>query len=128
MPVRSLRSSVLKWPDANAVVAALRAWIADLAIANPEVCRVGYFGSYARGDWGVGSDLDVVVILEQSELPFERRAAGWDTSVLPVAADVLAYTNAEWRAMQRSGHFPARFVSETIWLYEREPGCERLTE
>ena len=128
MPVRSLRSSVLKWPDAHAVVSALRAWVADLATNNPEVCRVGYFGSYARGDWGVGSDLDVVVILERSELPFERRAAGWDSSVLPVPADVLAYTEAEWRAMQRSAHFPGKLPSETIWLYEREPGPRTLTK
>ena len=103
-------------------------WVADLATNNPEVCRVGYFGSYARGDWGVGSDLDVVVILERSELPFERRAAGWDTSVLPVPTDVLAYTEAEWRAMQRPAYFPGKLASETIWLYEREPGPRTLTK
>ena len=60
---------------------------------------VGYFGSYARGDWGVGSDLDLVVIVDDSPEPFERRAARWDATGLPVPADVLVYTRAEWERL-----------------------------
>jgi predicted nucleotidyltransferase len=39
---------------------------------HPEVVRVGYFGSYARGDWGVGSDLDLIIIVDRSDEPFAR--------------------------------------------------------
>jgi predicted nucleotidyltransferase len=63
------------------------------------VTAVGYFGSYARGDWGVGSDLGVVVIVDDSPEPFERRAARWDATGLPVPADVLVYTRAEWETL-----------------------------
>lgn len=52
MPVRSLNSSVLRWPDARAVEAALQHWAKTTAQTHPEVLRIGYFGSYARGDWG----------------------------------------------------------------------------
>jgi predicted nucleotidyltransferase len=49
MPVRSLNSPVLIWPDAESVDLAARRW-AEHASQNPEVVRIGYFGSYARGD------------------------------------------------------------------------------
>ncbi|WP_376791658.1 nucleotidyltransferase domain-containing protein [Thermoflexus sp.] len=52
----------------------MRIWAERVARERPEVLRIGYFGSYARGDWGVGSDLDLVVIVRRSDLPFERRA------------------------------------------------------
>ena len=41
--------------------AALRAWSDELRRSRPKAARVGYFGSYSRGDWGVGSDLDVLL-------------------------------------------------------------------
>jgi nucleotidyltransferase-like protein len=119
MPVRSLHSSVLRWPDGHAVENALRAWVARVTAERAEVRRVGYFGSYARGDWGVGSDVDLIVIVAGSEDSFERRAAGWNTASLPVPADLLVYTADEWQAMQRAGRLSERMTREIIWLYDR---------
>ena len=82
MPVRLLSSSILKWPDAAVVDQAFRLWAQQMAQTRTDVVRIGYFGSYARGDWGVGSDLDVVIVVERSERPFDRRSAEWDTSAL----------------------------------------------
>ena len=96
MPVRSSSSAIIRWPDADTVGRAVRRWAEDLGRTATGVVAVGYFGSYARGDWGVGSDVDVVVILEHAAEPFERRAARWDATRLPVPADVLVYTRAEW--------------------------------
>ena len=53
MPVRSLSSSVLRWPDIRAVDEATRRWAVEEVGRRKGVLRVGYFGSYARGDWGV---------------------------------------------------------------------------
>jgi hypothetical protein len=55
MPVRSLTSPVHIWPDRGQVDTAVRSWGAALQRSGPAVLRVGYFGSYARGNWGVGS-------------------------------------------------------------------------
>ena len=63
MPVRSLNTPVLKWPDKNTVDQAVRSWSIEQALRRPELKRIGYFGSYARGDWGVGSDLDLIAVL-----------------------------------------------------------------
>ena len=103
MPVRSLHSSVLTWPDRVQVDDAARAWATDSARHHPELLRAAYFESYARGDWGVGSDLDLVAVVESAEEPFERRALSWDLSGLPVPAELLVYTAAEWERMQAQG-------------------------
>lgn len=115
MPVRSLSSSVFRWPDAQTVKVALRRWAARVARARPEVLRIGYFGSYARGDWGVGSDLDVVIIVRRSDKPFDLRAGDWDTRDLPVPADLLVYTPEEWDRLQERP-FPPRFAQEIVWI------------
>ena len=65
MPVRSLSSRVLKWPKAEVVEPAVEAWAHQIAAEHPEVAHVGYFGSYARGDWGVGSDVAISVYVPE---------------------------------------------------------------
>ena len=117
MPVRLLTSSVFKWPDKETVDAAVRGWVEKVAKERPEVVRIGYFGSYARGDWGVGSDLDLIIILESSDKPFEIRAVEWDTAEIPVSTDTLVYTQKEWFDLNQSEIPIPSFVHEIIWVY-----------
>jgi uncharacterized protein len=117
MPVRSLSSSVLTWPDARTIDHAVRCWVEKIVTHRREVLRIGYFGSYARGDWGVGSDLDLVIVLESSEQPFERRGIEWDVSELPVPADILVYTQAEWHALSQQRRFYHTLRREAVWVY-----------
>lgn len=100
MPVRSSNSAVLRWPDRETVLAAARAWATALRQRDPLVERVVCIGSYARGDWGVGSDLDVIVFLTDADLsPLERQRRYYPEGV-PVDADVWVYTRAEWARLQ----------------------------
>ena len=119
MPVRSLSSSVLKWPNKQLVDSAIRCWAEKVSKKRKDVQKIGYFGSYARGDWGVGSDLDIVVILDGSDKPMERRAVDWDTTNLPVPSDLLIYTLDEWEKMRDAGRFCGTLMQEAIWIYER---------
>ncbi len=117
MPVRSLTSSVFVWPDSQRVDRAAREWAAEAAARHPELKRVGYFGSYARGDAGVGSDLDLVAIVESTDRPFEERAVDWDVDGLPVPAEILIYTRREWDQMiSGGGRFAHVLQHETVWL------------
>ncbi len=119
MPVRSLNSSVLKWPDAQLVDQAVRSWADALGRRHPQILKVGYVGSYARGNWGVGSDVDILILVSHSEQPFEQRSGEWDTSALPVPADVLVYTIEEWQRLPKGGRFYQTITREVRWVFER---------
>ena len=116
MPVRSLNSSVLKWADAKTVDAAARRWAERVVQGKKGVLKIGYFGSYARGDWGVGSDLDLIIIVENSEQPFEKRSIEWNVTELPVPADVLVYVKEEWSSLRETRFYQA-VMQEAIWIY-----------
>ncbi len=115
MPVRSLRSSILKWPDRRTVDESARRWAKQLQATHPELRRVGYFGSYARGDWGVGSDLDLLVLVEASDPPFYQRSTKFPSEGLPVPAEVLVYTVGEWEAREESS-FLRTIAQEVVWV------------
>ncbi len=116
MPVRSLGSSVLKWPTRAEVEAARRAWAESLEA--PGVLTLGYFGSYARDEAGVGSDLDLVPIVESSGLPPPLRPMRLPLEARPVPAEALVFTRAEWAAlMKRGGRFAEVFKTEARWLF-----------
>lgn len=124
MPVRLLSSSVLVWPTAEQVHEAARNW-AQLLVESLPVAGVGYVGSYARGDWGVGSDLDLIVVLEsavpdsavpESVVP-ESAGFDWKLESLPVPAEVRLYRTDEWNRLLRSDLRMAKVVrEETVWL------------
>ncbi|KXG76752.1 hypothetical protein AN618_14370 [Fervidicola ferrireducens] len=118
MPVRSLNSSVLKWPDKEAAVLSLLEWTKEIVKNRDDIVKVGYFGSYARGDWGVGSDLDIIVIVKKSEIPFDKRSAEWDTEGISVPVDLLVYTEEEYENMKTSNSGFCRAIEKEVeWIY-----------
>lgn len=126
MPVRSLTSSVLKWPDAKDVHHAVQRWATVQAQRAASLVKVGYIGSYARSDWGVGSDVDLILIVTESGEPFTRRGIAWDTAELPVPADVLVYTQAEWNAMaDQATPFYRTVEREAVWVLGEPAGNDR---
>ena len=116
MPVTSSSSSVKRWPATRTVLAGVRAWAAAEARRRPELRALGYFGSYARGDEGFGSDLDLVAVVTRSGQPFMERARDWKVETLDIPADLLVYTTEEWEALRKSGTRFARVLAEeTVW-------------
>src|SRR3972149_6453282 len=78
---RNLHSA--KSPAPAAGPAALGRGAERAGAPRPELRRVGYFGSYARGDWGPGSDLDVMIVVAASGEPMARRPLAWGLTGLP---------------------------------------------
>ncbi len=113
MPVRLLTSSVLKWPDRDQVHAAAVSWARSMAKIWPEIARVGYIGSYAKGNWGVGSDIDLVIVVDHIDSDFNERARDFDATELPVPADALVYSKSEWE--QRQG----ALSTKPVWVFTR---------
>ncbi len=115
MPVRSLSSVVFKWPDRETVLGAAGRWASALRRNDPSVREVLCVGSYARGDWGVGSDLDLIVVVTDCGLSLAQRYEKFYPSGLPVHADLWVYTQAEWHSLaSRAPHLWRRIRSESI--------------
>jgi predicted nucleotidyltransferase len=96
---------------------AVRKWAQRVRESNADVLRVGYVGSYARGNWGVGSDVDLVVIVARAIRPFTERASAFDTTTLPVPADLVVYTAQEWAGMLGDGsRFAASAEADGVWV------------
>jgi len=98
------------------------AHIAAALAARPGVERVILFGSYARGDAGADSDLDLLVVVGQAESVFHaaadlRRAIrGCEYPV-----DLLVRTRSQIREYEEDGDFFfARVRREGRVLYARE--------
>jgi predicted nucleotidyltransferase len=118
MPVKSLNSSVIRWPNKAEVSSAAANWARELVSQRPEILRIGIIGSYGREDWGVGSDLDLIVVVKDSSEQFEARNLGIDVSSLPVPVDLMVYTEAEWRKLsEERGRFYETVVREGNWIY-----------
>jgi hypothetical protein len=99
----------------------VRNWVTDVVRKHAGILRLGYFGSYARGDWSVGSDLDLVMIVESTDQPFEQRVAHWDLSSLPVPTQMIVYTAREWISMQEAGgRFARTLAKETVWIFGQD--------
>jgi len=120
MPVRSLNSLVLKWPDKEEVMKGLQKWIEDLTRKRKDILKIGVFGSYARGDFGFGSDLDIIMILEESRLPFEQRSVEFDTTLLPVPVDLIIYTKREWEKIREENSPFYRCIDrDIVWIFNK---------
>ena len=116
MPVRSLNSYVLRWVPKDQVIKALMEWAKEVYSSRSDVVKIGYFGSYARGDWGVGSDLDVIVLLRGSSLPFWKRCLEFDTTDLPVPVDLIVYTLEEVEKLKGTKFYEDVIAKEVIWI------------
>jgi predicted nucleotidyltransferase len=100
---------------------AVRSWTAEQVQQRPEIVRLGYFGSYARGDWGVGSDLDLIVVVNETSESFERRSVNWDLNGLPVSAEIIVYSLPEWEDIEKKDTKFARMLkNEAVWTFSKQ--------
>jgi hypothetical protein len=117
MPVRLLTQSVLRWPGPEQVLDKVRAWAVEQRRGRTSLQRVGVFGSYGRGDAGVGSDLDLLLIDAAAEGPQHQRLRRWPLERLPLSCDALVLSPAEWQALLAKGSRMARELQRDLrWL------------
>jgi predicted nucleotidyltransferase len=92
----------------------------QLAEIHPEIHEVWLFGSLARRQAVPGSDADVLLVLEECNLPFLERSAHYQPEFCGVGVDLFAYTRKELEQMEEAGHlFLNRIKTERICLLKR---------
>jgi hypothetical protein len=123
MPVRSLTQSLLRWPEPAAILRQAADWAASVALDHPGLERVAVFGSYGRGQAGVGSDLDLLLIDRMARGPQHQRLLRWPLAALPLSCDALVLTPQEHADLLASGSaMAAALCSDSRWLWQRPPG------
>jgi hypothetical protein len=85
--------------DEEAVWDALDGWVREIR-NRPEVLAVVLFGSFASGRACPGSDLDLLIVLQEDSRSFLDRIPDYAPEDLPIPADVFPYTRAEIEAGQ----------------------------
>jgi predicted nucleotidyltransferase len=83
---------------------ALENLIQEWTQQHPELEQVILFGSFARGDYFPGSDIDVLLVLEKSDQPLLNRIRKFLPSHFPVDIDVFPYTRDEIQRMINDPH------------------------
>ena len=88
--------------------------------------RIWVFGSYARGTWESGSDLDLLVEMETDLAPEQRRIqARKALGRKPCPVDVLVYTPAEIEERRNSlGSIIPTILREGVLL--APPAAEQI--
>jgi predicted nucleotidyltransferase len=121
MQKQSFGSVQVIWLDRPAVLAATRKAVRALARRRPEVRRVVLFGSMARGEAVPGSDVDLLVVLSESQEKFLDRIPRYKPSGIPIGVDVFPYTEAELKRMVEEGNpFVRHALAEGVILFRRK--------
>ena len=103
MPVRSLNQSMLRWPKPELILAAVQQWAEAQQALRTALAKVGVFGSYGRGDAGVGSDLYLLLVDGAATGPQQQRLLTWPLERLPLSCDALVLTPTELQELLTSG-------------------------
>jgi len=101
----------IKYFDKEAVQQAIGQFVEQIKQNRPEVKKVVLFGSFVRGESVPGSDIDLLIILRESNLPLLERIPQYMPSRFPVTVDVFPYTEDELREMVSQGNF---FVKKAL--------------
>ncbi|MBW2071446.1 MAG: nucleotidyltransferase domain-containing protein [Deltaproteobacteria bacterium] len=102
--------------DKELVTQALNGFVAACR-QRPEVLAVVLFGSFAGNWFGVGSDVDILIILEDSPLPFLHRLPLYQPASFPLDVDVFPYT---WKEVQAGQAVAREALSTGRVLWQRE--------
>jgi len=118
MPNPFLSSAGPRFVNRDEILAVARETARRIAAAHPQVLRVILFGSFARDDYGIRSDLDLLIILKESEKPVSERLEECLRHVSAYPTDIFPLTEAEIESRLEEGDaFLQRALSEGVLLY-----------
>jgi len=82
--------------------------------------KIILFGSLARGEASMSSDLDLIVILKSEKNFLDRTRWIYRTLKPETAADILVYTPGEFERIKNTSALVRRAQKEGKVLYEKE--------
>lgn len=116
----NLRSQVIKIRERNRLMLEQEQQRIVNELISLGAKKIILFGSLARNDSGMQSDLDLLVVMESKE-DFINRVAGIYRLIKPrVATDILVYTPEELARQEKTKPFIRNILKEGVLLYARK--------
>ena len=100
-PEESSNSVRVRYADPELIRNAVRGYARDLRTAHPEVRSIRWFGSWVNDTASVGSDVDLCIVIAQSEKPPRDRMPDYLPLSFPVGIDLFVYTEAELAQLRK---------------------------
>ncbi|OGO32638.1 MAG: DNA polymerase III subunit beta [Chloroflexi bacterium RBG_16_54_18] len=94
-----MSSVVIKSIDRNKIHRAVNKFNRRIRLEHPEISRVIWFGSWIHGHPVPGSDVDLCLILNHTDLPPRDRISKYLPVGFPVGLDLLVYTQQEFELL-----------------------------
>ena len=107
--------------DHDRLMAALKKIAAAIAKANTAVQDIRLFGSLTRDDWTPDSDIDLIIIVATTDIPFLKRRDAFADAFLsmPMDVDIKVYTSGEIKQMRTDDNeFIETVLEESVSLLE----------
>lgn len=105
--------------DYDALIKTLKRSTYAIKEKDPLVIKIFLFGSFTKGNFTPESDIDILIILKQTDRPFlQRRDQYFDFfKDIPFDCNILAYTEAEIKKMvQDNNLFIKNIIEEGLAL------------
>jgi predicted nucleotidyltransferase len=111
-----LNSVVIKSINRDQIRRSVLNYAAQLRKQHPEIERIIWFGSWVSGLPSPGSDVDICLLLSESNTPVHDRVSVYLPVGFPVGVDLCVYTMQEFQELKRSspGWYAAITSGENI--------------
>lgn len=121
MPVRSLNSAVLKWPDREEVLSRAGKLASRAAGSDSSIKMIIAYGSITEPQrWGVGSDLDLILVVAETDRPFIERSGYYDFGSPGVPVDMTVYTVEEFQKLRgKRRSLAKKLKTHSLVLFKR---------
>jgi len=97
-----LSSVEIKYTDPDEIRRMVGALARNLKQRHPEVNRIIWFGSWIDGSHSPGSDVDLCIVISESNQKPRDRIPEYLPRSFPVGLDLHIYTRAEFHALSAS--------------------------
>ncbi len=120
-----MNSVEIKSVDEDLIRQSVDEYAATLLSSHPEIIEVIVFGSFVTRTFVPGSDVDIFILLSDSDKSVRDRIPDYMPTHFPVSVDIFPYTMREVAAMQGSPIVQAMRLSP--WRYRNtEERCLRM--
>lgn len=114
---RSLSSVIVKSIDEAEVRRRVEEYATHLLASQPEIEEIVVFGSFTKDTYAPGSDIDILIVLSDSDKSPRDRIPDLLPGAFPVGVDLFPYTRQEIESMKDSAFLSEVFKSS--WRYTR---------